>query len=115
MSDEAALTPVDRSAASPEKPVSRAVRDPAEFRNLFVLRGRSSRRAEALVALLACILVIALWELAARLKLTNPIFLPAPSVVATTFWQMATQGDLLYHSGISTLRVWAAFLLSAVM
>ena len=25
------------------------------------------------------------------------------STVAATFWQMATAGDLLYHSGISTL------------
>lgn len=91
------------------------MRDPAEFSNLFVLRGRPSRRAEALVALAACILVLGLWELAARLELINPIFLPAPSVVATTFWQMMVGGDLLYHAGISTLRVWVAFLLSAVM
>ncbi len=115
MSDEAALTPVARSAASPERTVARAVSDPSDFKNLFVLRGRPSRQAEALVALLACILVIALWEAAARLKLTNPIFLPAPSTVAATFWQMATAGDLLYHSGVSTLRVWVAFLLSAVL
>jgi NitT/TauT family transport system permease protein len=67
------------------------------------------------VALAACILVLGLWELAARHELTNPIFLPAPSVVAATFWQMTVGGDLLYHAGVSTLRVWVAFLLSAVM
>jgi NitT/TauT family transport system permease protein len=115
MSDEAALDQINRSAASPEKPVGGAARDPAEFRGLFVLRGQASRRAEALVAIAACLLVLGLWEVAARLRLTNPIFLPAPSVVATTFWQMTVGGDLLYHAGISTLRVWVAFLLSAVM
>jgi NitT/TauT family transport system permease protein len=115
MSDEAALDRVSRSAASPEKPVGGAARDPSELKDLFVLRGRPSRKAEALVALAASILVLGLWELAARLELTNPIFLPAPSVVASTFWQMTAEGDLLYHAGISTLRVWVAFLLSAVM
>lgn len=115
MSDEVALERIERSAPSPEKPAGRAVRVPTDYRSLFVLRGKPSPKAEIVVALAGCVLLIALWEIAARLRLTNPIFLPAPSVVAVTFWQMMTQGDLLYHSGVSTLRVWAAFLLSAVM
>lgn len=114
MSDEVALTPVHRSAASPGKP-GRAVKDPTDFGNLFTLRGRPSRKLEALVALVASLLVLGLWEIAARLQLTNPIFLPAPSTVAATFWQMSTEGDLLFHAGVSTLRVWVAFLLSAVL
>ena len=115
MSKEAALQTIDQGADQIREPGRPADKDEAEFRNLFILRGRSSRRAEALVAAVACLLVLAAWEIAARLRLTNPIFLPAPSEVAAALWRMSTADDLLLQAGISTLRVWIAFLISAVM
>ena len=115
MSKEAALHPIEQSAEKTPEPTRPIEPGESDLNALFTLRGKPSRRAEALVAVVACILVFVAWEIAARLRLTNPIFLPAPSTVAATFWRMSTEGDLLLHAGISTLRVWAAFLISAVM
>jgi NitT/TauT family transport system permease protein len=44
-----------------------------------------------------------------------PQFLPSPSRVVQALWRMTTAEGLLWHAGISTLRVWAAFLLAAAM
>jgi NitT/TauT family transport system permease protein len=45
----------------------------------------------------------------------NTTFLPAPSTTIETLWSMVLNKNLLMHAGISTLRVWLAFILSAVM
>lgn len=87
----------------------------AEFAGLFVFRGKPSRRAEALVAAGGCLLLLALWEGAARLGFTNAIFLPGPTVVIDALWRMITTQGLLVDAGISTLRVWVAFVLAAIM
>jgi NitT/TauT family transport system permease protein len=47
--------------------------------------------------------------------LVSPRFLPAPSTVLATLWTMIFERDLLYHAGVSTLRVWTAFLIAAAM
>jgi NitT/TauT family transport system permease protein len=91
-----------------------AARD-SEFAGLFAFRGRASRRAELTVALAGSLILILLWEAAARIGLTNPIFLPAPSVVAAALWHMIRDQGLLSDIGISLLRVWGAFLIAAVM
>ncbi|WP_181702113.1 ABC transporter permease [Chthonobacter albigriseus] len=59
--------------------------------------------------------LVALWEGAARSGLVAPLFLPPPSVVLATLVEMATSRDLLYHAGVSTARVWTAFLIAAMM
>jgi NitT/TauT family transport system permease protein len=87
----------------------------SEFAGLFAFRGKASRRVELLVALAASVIVVLLWEAAARLGFTNPIFLPAPSVVIAALWRMITTQGLLADAGISLLRVWGAFLLAALM
>ncbi|MGF1551459.1 MAG: ABC transporter permease [Paracoccaceae bacterium] len=51
----------------------------------------------------------------ARSGLTSPRFLPAPSLVVATLGDMAWNHDLLWHAGVSTLRVWTAFLIAAAM
>ncbi len=55
------------------------------------------------------------WELVSRGGGVSEKFLPAPSVVLATLWTMIFERDLLYHAGVSTLRVWSAFLIAAVM
>src|SRR5262245_31952652 len=113
MTDDAALDRMEHGAA--EDTSAPPQEADTGFRGLFTLRGRPSRRAEATIAAVACALVLVAWEATARLGLTNPLFLPAPSDVAVTLWRMATEGDLLMHAGVSTLRVWTAFLISAAM
>jgi sulfonate transport system permease protein len=53
------------------------------------------------------------WELFARLGLLPPNWLPAPTVVGKTIYQLAVSGDLLKHAGITIARVAVGFLLGA--
>ncbi len=59
--------------------------------------------------------LLALWEAVSRGGLVLPSFLPAPSTVASTLADMVLNRDLLWHAGVSTLRVWSAFLIAAAM
>lgn len=77
----------------------------------MALGQRDSRIAGVVFA--AALLV--LWEAVSRSGLVPPAFLPAPSIVAVTLVEMILGRDLLWHAGVSTLRVWGAFLLAAAM
>lgn len=55
------------------------------------------------------------WEVVSRGGLVSPRFLPAPTTVLATLWSMIFERDLLYHAGVSTLRVWSAFLIAAAL
>jgi sulfonate transport system permease protein len=57
--------------------------------------------------------VLLLWELLARLGVLPPNWLPAPSVVGKTIYQLAVAGDLFKHAGITLARVAVGFLLGA--
>ena len=81
----------------------------------LVFRKVLPRRVEFGVSLVASVLVLAGWEASVRLGWVSPTFLPPPSLVATTLWTMTRDDALLWHAGVSILRVTAAFLLSAVM
>lgn len=59
--------------------------------------------------------LLGIWEAVSRGGFVTPGFLPAPSIVATTLVEMVIGRDLLWHAGISTLRVWSAFLIAAAM
>lgn len=72
-------------------------------------------RARALIGVGSTLALLLLWEAAARGGLVSPRFLPPPSLVLATLWEMATARDLLFHAGVSTLRVLGAFALAAVM
>ena len=53
------------------------------------------------------------WELLARLGMLPPNWLPAPTVVGQTLYQLAAAGDLLKHAGTTIARVAVGFLLGA--
>src|SRR3984957_10787891 len=53
------------------------------------------------------------WELFARLGALPPNWLPAPTVIGKTIYQLAVSGDLLRHARITTARVTVGFLLGA--
>ena len=57
--------------------------------------------------------VLIVWELLARLGMLPPNWLPAPTVVGKTIYQLAVAGDLFKHAGITLARVAAGFLLGA--
>jgi sulfonate transport system permease protein len=57
--------------------------------------------------------VLLVWEVLARLGILPPNWLPAPTVVGQTIYQLAVSGDLLKHAGITIARVAVGFLLGA--
>lgn len=82
---------------------------------LFTFRGKSSARTDVALGVTVAALVVLLWEAVARAGLVQPQFLPGPSRVVSALWSMISGQNLLWHALVSTLRVWAAFLLAAAM
>jgi NitT/TauT family transport system permease protein len=72
-------------------------------------------RQSAMIGLVSTLALLLAWEMIARMGAVSEKFLPPPSLVLTTLWSMIFERDLLYHAGVSTLRVWAAFLIAAAM
>jgi NitT/TauT family transport system permease protein len=84
-------------------------------RRLFAFRGKLDRRLELAIAIGISALVLIVWEIIGRSHLVNPLFLPAPTAVVGALWDMTLHQNLLWHAGVSTLRVWVAFLIAAAM
>lgn len=72
-------------------------------------------RQRAMIGLVSTLALLLAWETIARMGAVSEKFLPPPSLVLTTLWSMIFERDLLYHAGVSTLRVWAAFLIAAAL
>jgi sulfonate transport system permease protein len=53
------------------------------------------------------------WELLARLEVLPPNWFPAPTAIAKTIYEMAVNGDLWKHVGITMARVVVGFLVGA--
>jgi sulfonate transport system permease protein len=60
-------------------------------------------------------IVVVLWEAAARAGLMSAQVLPAPSSVLATAWELARNGDLFVHLGVSLLRAAAGFVIGGVL
>lgn len=82
---------------------------------LFKFRGKGTAGAEIVIGAAMAGVLLLLWEAVARAGLVAPQFLPAPSRVLGAMWTMTESQSLLWHAAISSLRVWAAFLLAAAM
>jgi NitT/TauT family transport system permease protein len=83
--------------------------------SLFKFRGHARAGLEIAVGSVAAILLLVIWELVARSGLIAPQFLPSPSAVVVALWTMFAEQSLLWHSLVSTIRVWSAFALAAIM
>jgi NitT/TauT family transport system permease protein len=75
---------------------------------------RSERMTEAALPALTVIVFVLAWEMFVRLRGIPPIYLPAPSSIAVYLWRMTADGTMLYHLGITLLRILAGFALAAV-
>lgn len=73
-----------------------------------------ARRHERFATFISPFLLLAFWELVARLGWIDVRFFPPPSGIASTFWEMLSSGDLLTNTGASLTRVSVGFLLGAV-
>ncbi|MFC7053278.1 ABC transporter permease [Hansschlegelia quercus] len=90
-------------------------RRPSAVGGAFRLRAALPRPWGAVIAVASSIAILALWEFVARLGLTTPLFFPAPSEILAAMGRMFSTQHLAWHAWVSTLRVWGAFLLAAVM
>lgn len=71
--------------------------------------------SRATLGFLSCLGFFLAWELLARSGVTSAKFLPPPTQVFAALVHMVREQNLLWHAGVSTLRVWAAFALAAGM
>jgi ABC-type nitrate/sulfonate/bicarbonate transport system permease component len=82
------------------------------------MTGKSNRSwgriAELSLPTLSVVAFIVLWEVIVRWRGIAPIFLPAPSSIATTLWDMIANGTMEYHVGVTVLRIFVGFLVAAV-
>jgi NitT/TauT family transport system permease protein len=70
---------------------------------------------KALIGTASTLALLLLWEVASRSGAYSERFLPAPTTVLATLWTMITERNLMYHAGVSMLRVWTAFAIAAAM
>jgi NitT/TauT family transport system permease protein len=89
--------------------------DTPPLARLFVFRGQLAGRVKFLAGTLTALAAIGVWAAAPMLDWIAPVFLPSPWAVLQALWVMVTQNGLMTDAGISIARVWAAFLLSAIM
>ena len=119
------------AAAAPESPATEAKPRPATASgsapasasppprrrpsNLFTVRAPISRRNYWLLALAGLFAPLLGWQMLASWGGLDTTFLPTPLQVLNKTWLWATENGLLEDAGISTYRVVAGFLLSAVI
>lgn len=87
----------------------------AAWRELFTFRAAAQPRLELWLSIGAFVLVIVLWSLVAELGLVQPQFLPSPRAVVAAWVRLFSEANYIGDIGISIGRVWAAFLVSAVI
>jgi NitT/TauT family transport system permease protein len=83
--------------------------------DLWTIRGALDRRLYVLIALSSFVLWLFVWWAVTALELIDPLFLPGPGAVLRRFWLWLRDGELIQDAGISTFRVMAGFLASAVI
>ena len=63
---------------------------------------------------IAIVLFVAVWELAPRLGMVDPVFLPPISEVATSWWRLIANGELVEHLAASVVRSMSGLALAVV-
>ena len=74
---------------------------------------RATKVVEKILPALSVIIFLLAWELLVRWRGIAPIFLPAPTSIATFLWRMIADGTMEYHLGVTLLRIFAGFLAAA--
>jgi ABC-type nitrate/sulfonate/bicarbonate transport system permease component len=62
----------------------------------------------------ALALVIGFWQLAGSAGWVNPLFLPTPSAIARTIYQLAVSGALWHHVSYSIMRIGTGWILGTM-
>jgi NitT/TauT family transport system permease protein len=81
----------------------------------WTIRGTLDSRAYLAIAAGSFVLWLTLWWAVTALALIDPLFLPGPGAVLGRFRNWLLDGNLIEDAGISTFRVVAGFLASALI
>lgn len=65
--------------------------------------------------LLAIVIFLLSWEIAPRIGLVDPAFIPPASVVFSTLWNFFLSGTLIKHTSISLQRAFAGYAVAVVV
>ncbi|HEU5299741.1 MAG TPA: ABC transporter permease [bacterium] len=71
-------------------------------------------RSERWLTAASPILLLGLWEVLSRTGVLDPRYVPPPSAVLVTVFELTRSGELPHHLAISLRRILAGFLLGAV-
>jgi ABC-type nitrate/sulfonate/bicarbonate transport system permease component len=74
----------------------------------------SSNKREQMLGILSPVLLILLWEAAARLAWIDTRFFPAPTSVMSTFGELIQSGELWLHTWASMQRLFWGFLVGGI-
>ncbi len=111
-------TPAQSSSATTHAATSLPAADDRQIARPMrglVFRGEIPRRTALIISSMTALSILLVWETVVRAHWVSAVFLPPPTVIGATLWDMTVNQDLLWNAGVSTLRVWVAFLLAAVM
>jgi ABC-type nitrate/sulfonate/bicarbonate transport system permease component len=74
----------------------------------------SEKARERLLYLISPIALLAIWQILLMLGFGDRRFIPAPSDIAVRFWELAANGELWVHTGVTLYRVFAGYLIGAI-
>ena len=115
MSDQTAAIDIPAVQTEPRQKPVEAPNENGAGGGMFAFRAALPQRIEAAIAVGWCLVLLLAWEVSVRMGWVSSLFFPPPSIVLTRLWEMTAHEDLIYQAGVSTLRVWMAFGVSALM
>ncbi|MDF2608672.1 MAG: putative rane protein [Lachnospiraceae bacterium] len=81
----------------------------------YLLKYIAKMRTIRFYQLIIIVSFIALWEITTRLTIVNSFIFSSPSRVVKTFMEMAADGSIFYHIGITLLETFISFSLVIVI
>ena len=83
----------------------------SEAQQAFLNRERRHRRRVAALRLLTFVLFLLVWELCSSYEIINSFIFSSPSRVVLCFLQMAADGSIFLHTGVTLLETLVSFFL----
>lgn len=81
----------------------------------FIEREQFHKRKVATCRVMLLVLLLAVWELCARLGMIDDFIFSSPSRVFLCFWDMAADGSIFAHIGITLFETLVSFVLVVVL
>lgn len=97
---------------------SSPVRESPELEDAIAKEYRSARvlrRRDLTLSIVTPIVLLALWEVAARTGILDPRLFTPPSMIARRGWQMVVTGELWPHVGATVARLMVGYVSGAVI